>query len=171
MRRTLCLSVLTFLPFLAPWSEAPAPVANAVGPRLETGSRTLSAIRVTVAARRDRAPRPRPGTNAVALDRETPLVPPGETVTLDVPVLFNTVQPTSLEVRSGCLAYDFGIYPDATYTAGRELLLYEGQSLNLVDGALPALRDDDRTGEIHAKFRNRGDMGCTFELLISGSGF
>jgi hypothetical protein len=171
MRRTLCLSVLTFLPFLAPWSETPAPVASAGAPRLQSGVRTLSAVRVSGAPRRDRAPRSRPGTNAVALDRETPLVPPGESVTLDVPAGFNRLQPDSVEVRSGCLAYDFGIYPDDTFTPGQELLLYEGQSLNLVDGSLPALRDDDLTGEVHAKFWNRGDMGCTFELLISGSGF
>ncbi|HZM70246.1 MAG TPA: hypothetical protein VFB95_07750 [Candidatus Cryosericum sp.] len=157
MRRILRLSVLTILPLLVLWSLAPA--------------WTLSAFRTTGAARRDRSARPRSGANTVSLERETPLVQPGESMALAIPAGFNRLQPTSVEVRSGCLAYDFGLYPDGTLTAGEELLLYRGQSLTLVDVSPPALRDDDLQEEVHAKFWNRGDMGCTFQLLITGSGF
>lgn len=171
MRRILGVSTLCIL-LTAPCSEEPAQAMNAVTPYvLQVRAWTFTALRTSAARRRVSGRQARLLANVVSLDRETALVQPGLALTLDVPAGFNQFDPTSLEVRSGCLTYDFGLYPNDAYVAGEELLLYQGQSLNLVDRAPPMLRDDDLTGEIHAKFWNRGEMGCTFRLLLTGRGF
>jgi len=109
--------------------------------------------------------------NVIALQEETALVYVNHPATINKAIGFNRLVPEVIEVRSGCQSYDFTLNSSDTFAGGTELLAYVGQTYMLYDGAPPVLRDVDGTGEVHARFWNRGAMPCTFELVITGEGF
>ena len=106
-----------------------------------------------------------------SVDARTALVNPGESATLSVQVGASVQVFKSIEVQTGCLSYAFGLYQDAGFDPGEELLFVSGQVLNYYDGAPPVLRDTDGTSTVRARFTNTGVMGCEFRLLASGGGF
>lgn len=106
----------------------------------------------------------------VTIDRQTPLVAAGQTTMVDMAFDLPQIVVTSLAVYSGCDSYDFALYDRDTAKPGSELLYVSGQLYNYFDGAPPNLRDADNTSELHARFVNRGLVGCTFRVVVKGTG-